>query len=176
MIRGCFLLLLLPLLLLSCPLRQVGSNRVKTFTGRPSPVLLSCSRARNFNFVWYCSPAIRIKIPFKGGGPQLKFFSNAHTQTRVSNAWKQHFYPRNGNEFVTNLIRNGKVSTNERIQMFRNNIFIFFFSRSKRILTNSFISANIYSPRNERHFESIKTNFVHRVERGKVRSVVSRLF
>lgn len=128
MIRGCFLLLLLPLLLLSCPLRQVGSNRVKTFTGRPSPVLLSCSRARNFNFVWYCSPAIRIKIPFKGGGPQLKFFSNAHTQTRVSNAWKRHFYPRNGNEFVTNLIRNGKVSTNERIQMFRNNIFIFFFT------------------------------------------------
>lgn len=55
----------------------------------------------------------------------MKFFPPKHTHARThTSARKEHFYPRNGNESVTNLIRNGKVSTNERIQMFRKNIFV----------------------------------------------------
>lgn len=55
----------------------------------------------------------------------MKFFPPKHTHARTyTSAWKEHFYPRNGNESVTNLIRNGKVSTNERTQMFRKNIFV----------------------------------------------------
>lgn len=78
-----------------------------------------------------------------------------------------------GNEFVTNLIRNGKVCTSERIQMFRNaskeHFFFFFFHASKRISTKiSHTQFRIFFIPTKKGSVS---NFIHRIKRTKVRFV-----
>lgn len=148
-------------------LRQVGSNRVKTFTGRPSPVLPSCSRARNFNFVWYCSPAIRIKIPFKGGGHNWNFFlRNTHTHTGTRG--KSILRKRICNEFDPKW-KSPYERTNPNVSKCVERTFLFFFHASKRISTKiSHTQFRIFFIPTKKGSVS---NFIHRIKRTKVRFV-----